>query len=95
MEQQIGGVQRHELLATALREDDTTVATISIHTNIRSRARLRTIIIKHYRVWRALQGHQQGWVLQPRPQYLSHLGPFWGSHMCLQWEEHNSRQRHQ
>jgi len=35
MEQQIGGVQRQELLATALREDDTPVATISTHTNMK------------------------------------------------------------
>ena len=34
MEQFIGGSQRQELLATALREDDTPVAPISIHTNM-------------------------------------------------------------
>jgi len=34
MEQQISGVQRQELLATALMEDDTPVAAISIHTNM-------------------------------------------------------------
>jgi len=33
MEQRIGDVQRQELLATALREDDTPAAAISIHTN--------------------------------------------------------------
>jgi len=34
MEQRIGGVQRQELLATALREDNTPVPAISIHTNM-------------------------------------------------------------
>jgi len=34
MEQQIGGVQQQELLATALREEDTPIAAISIHTNM-------------------------------------------------------------
>jgi hypothetical protein len=35
MEQQIGGVHQQELLATALREDNTPVATISTHTNMK------------------------------------------------------------
>jgi len=55
----------------------------------------QTFIVRHCRVRRALQGHQQGGVLQPRLQCLLHPGPFWASHMCLQQEQHNSQQRHQ
>ena len=62
-----------------------------------SRASPNTFIVRQCRVRRALQGHQQGGVLQPRVQCLSHLGPIWASHMCLQQEQHrdNSQQRHQ
>jgi len=60
-----------------------------------SRASLRTFIIRHCRVRRALQGDQQGGWLQPHHQCLSHPEPIWASQMCLQQEQHNSQQRHQ
>ena len=54
-EQRIGDVQWQELLAAALREDKMAVAAISIHTNMNVEGKP-----EHCRVWRVLQGHQQG-----------------------------------
>ena len=64
MEQQIGDLQRQELLATALREDNTPATAICIYCGEDAEknvnGRLDTFFIKHCRVYRVLQGHQQG-----------------------------------
>ena len=93
MEQKIGGVQRHELLATALTEDNTTLTTISIHTNMKVEGQTENF---HHQALQSVESaacSSAGVGAAAMSQCLSHPGPIWDSHMCLQQEQHNLQQR--
>jgi len=93
MEQRIGGVQRQELLAKALREDDTPVPAISIHTNMNIEGQPEHFDRQTLQGAESAAGSSAGGGAATTCSMSFSSGTIWASHICLQQEQYNSQKR--